>query len=404
MLRFASVARSSSQCASSVSFVYIQSSSTKLSITNSKIMTRRDTVMIRFRQLIRFRRILISTIILVIVMTVIFTQVSIENTHNDRHSTEPIEIVPTNRTKHLDKPQFICAEDIMTNNLKFNLSGDDLLVSLHIQKTGGTTFEKHLVMDLKLDLPCSCANYKRRCDCKRPHHGKVSTFPGSTWLVSRFSTGWICGLHPDWSQLQACLAGLKRLYLVTWLRHPVHRVISEFRHVQRGATWSNARSYCERFNTQSCHAANENWSGVDLDEFLDCPSNMALNRQTRMLADYSDIDCKYSSQSMIESNRLMLESAKRNLANMAFFGLCEHQRASQLVFERTLGLKFLREFGQSRDNKTANYVRLLPDRLTNKILSRNQLDLELYQYATQLFRQRCLTFSNSSLCRAITAY
>lgn len=26
-----------------------------------------------------------------------------------------------------------------------------------------------------------------------------------SWLFSRFSTGWICGLHADWTELTACV-------------------------------------------------------------------------------------------------------------------------------------------------------------------------------------------------------
>lgn len=29
----------------------------------------------------------------------------------------------------------------------------------------------------------------------------------------------------------------------------------------------------------------DNWEGVELDEFINCDSNLAANRQTRMLAD-----------------------------------------------------------------------------------------------------------------------
>ena len=35
-----------------------------------------------------------------------------------------------------------------------------------------------------------------------------------------------------------------RYYYITYLRDPVHRFLSEFRHVRRGATWRNARLFC----------------------------------------------------------------------------------------------------------------------------------------------------------------
>ena len=43
----------------------------------------------------------------------------------------------------------------------------DVIVFLHIQKTGGTTFGRKLVENLKLEVPCHCYNkkIKKRCDC-----------------------------------------------------------------------------------------------------------------------------------------------------------------------------------------------------------------------------------------------
>ena len=59
----------------------------------------------------------------------------------------------------------------------------------------------------------------------------------------------------------------------------------------------------------------ENWIDVTLDEFADCESNLASNRQTRMMADLALVNCyNKSSMPLQERNKLMLASAKRNLA------------------------------------------------------------------------------------------
>ena len=69
--------------------------------------------------------------------------------------------------------------------------------------------------------------------------------PG-TWIFSRYSTGWLCGLHADWTELKDCVADKmnevygerKRNFIyITNLRQPVQRFLSEWKHVQRGATW-----------------------------------------------------------------------------------------------------------------------------------------------------------------------
>lgn len=76
----------------------------------------------------------------------------------------------------------------------------------------------------------------------------------------------------------------------------------------------------------------ENWSGVSLDEYADCNSNLAANRQTRMLTDLALVGC-YNKSAMppIERDRVMLASAKRNLAAMSYFGLTEYQKVSLLL-------------------------------------------------------------------------
>jgi len=95
---------------------------------------------------------------------------------------------------------------------------------------------------------------------------------------------------------------------------------------------------------------------VELDEFLACPFNMAFNRyapkvqlpteiqdfrQTRMLADLTLVRC-YDASSMEPGKRdkIMLESAKSNLRSMAFFGIKERMKESQVMFEKLFNLRF----------------------------------------------------------------
>ena len=84
-------------------------------------------------------------------------------------------------------------ESTLDRDYDFDVKGEDVLVFLHIQKTGGTTFGRHLVKNLDIDTPCKCSRGRKRCDCSGARHGHI-------WLFSRFSTGWSCGLHADWQQ------------------------------------------------------------------------------------------------------------------------------------------------------------------------------------------------------------
>ncbi|KAK2147524.1 hypothetical protein LSH36_548g00027 [Paralvinella palmiformis] len=76
-------------------------------------------------------------------------------------------------------------------------SEPDVLVFLHIQKTGGTTFERHLVSNLDSPTRCKCRQHRKKCDCRNVNN--------KVWTVNRHSTGWRCGLHADWTELTQCV-------------------------------------------------------------------------------------------------------------------------------------------------------------------------------------------------------
>ncbi|XP_014669461.1 PREDICTED: heparan-sulfate 6-O-sulfotransferase 3-like [Priapulus caudatus] len=281
------------------------------------------------------------------------------------------------------------------NDFKFAMNSTDVLVFLHIQKTGGTEFGKHLVKDLVLERPCFCPKGQKVCDCFRPNSDDKS------WLFSRFSTGWRCGLHAGWTELTSCVDDVmnklehssehRRYFYVTMLREPVLRYISEFRHVQRGATWAGATLRCNGHSPTAeelppCYAT-DTWQNVTLDAFLACESNLAANRQTRMLADLRRVDC-YDASSMPAERRdaEMLASARRNLRDLAFFALVEHQELSQFLFEQTFALRFRQSFQPADSSRSSNTQ--LTEEQRHLVGERNRLDVQLYRYAEELFFER----------------
>ncbi|CDQ69269.1 unnamed protein product [Oncorhynchus mykiss] len=295
-------------------------------------------------------------------------------------------------------PRFNFTTSDLSRLVDFNIKGDDVIVFLHIQKTGGTTFGRHLVRNIKLERPCECHAGQKKCTCYRP--GKRET-----WLFSRFSTGWSCGLHADWTELTNCVPSLMNMreppkkptvpsrnyYYITILRDPVWRYLSEWRHVQRGATWKASLHVCDGRSPTlaelpSCYPGDD-WSGCSLKDFMDCPYNLANNRQVRMLADLSLVGC-YNDSAMSEDERwaVLLESAKRNLRGMAFFGLTEYQRKTQYLFEKTFRLAFIAPFTQLNGTR-ASSVEVAPE-TQQRIRQLNQWDVELYEYARDLFLQR----------------
>lgn len=96
------------------------------------------------------------------------------------------------------KASSLSFDDILNDNSRFDINSHDVIVFLHIQKTGGTSFGRHLVQDLDLQRPCNCQRKHKRCYCFRPTKNE-------NWLFSRYSTGWKCGLHADWTELNNCV-------------------------------------------------------------------------------------------------------------------------------------------------------------------------------------------------------
>lgn len=45
-------------------------------------------------------------------------------------------------------------EEVLNEDFQFDMDAHDVMVFLHIQKTGGTSFGKHLVRDLDLKVKC----------------------------------------------------------------------------------------------------------------------------------------------------------------------------------------------------------------------------------------------------------
>ncbi|KAH3807142.1 hypothetical protein DPMN_135475 [Dreissena polymorpha] len=279
------------------------------------------------------------------------------------------------------------------------LDQEDVLVFLHMQKTGGTTFGHHLVKNLDIESPCQCYKNKKKCDC--------FTSKGTLWLFSRYSTGWLCGLHADWTELKSCVNEAmnrkedqvrnRNYHYITILRDPVKRYLSEWKHVQRGATWKTSKLICKGHSAAGLEVPfcfnGSDWEGVTLDEFINCKSNLAKNRQTRMLADLTEVNCyNTSSMSSEERDQLMLKSAKKNLLRMAYFGLTEFQLRTQKLFEYTFDIKFKTPFTQLAI--TRSDLTNITLQQQERILAQNSLDIDLYQYAKDLFLQRVRKMRN----------
>ncbi len=305
--------------------------------------------------------------------------------------------------------------------ITFDPHGNDTLVFLHIQKTGGTQFSTHLVT-LKKHGVRLCVNpesdkHQRAAPTKKdysycPRSWRLHN-SADPWLVSGKTVGWVCGVHAFYTEFKYCLeAGSSRaaargvdtrrnFHYITLLRHPVLRYISEYLHVQRGAKWSNRHECGGKEVTDAemppCYPGyydGEAWTNVSLVDFYSCTSNWANNRQTMMVADLESVGCFTQTAHPPETiQKTILESAKRNLAHrFPFFALTEYMNESVLLFERTFGMQFGQKLVQRSlsDIHSAPLLHSLWDSrdLFDKIARANSLDMQLYEYALQLFSAR----------------
>lgn len=306
------------------------------------------------------------------------------------------------------------------SSLQINLSsGNDILVYIHIQKTGGSHFLSHLVSATNGSRPlCYKPNpeLKRKLKKKRdivfcpisPSVGVIDQVP-EMWLVSEKTYGWVCGLHAFLMEMKQCVGPFlqhthgdkqRNFHYISLVRHPVVRYISEFLHVQRGATWSYSH-VCGGIALgeavkKPCYPGYYKgmmWSNVTLDNFMSCSSNWANNRQTLMLADLESVDCLADTTiKRDELEKRLLESAKSNLEKLEFFGVSEYMVESGELFKHHFSVGLANPPKQKKLpflHSSPLLYRVWKDtHLYRQIVHINRLDMELYHFALELFDRR----------------
>jgi hypothetical protein len=152
---------------------------------------------------------------------------------------------------------------------------------------------------------------------------------------------------------------------ITLLRQPVERVISIYRYIRRDTRHPLHATVCDE--------------GMTLADFMDSDvaQREAVNGQTKQLAGRE--------QNHRDEN--MLKSAKRNLETFAAVGLTERFDESLVLFRRRLRWKVPLYRSKNVAPDVARVKRPVTE-IEACVEERNRLDIELYNFARDLFDRR----------------
>ena len=222
----------------------------------------------------------------------------------------------------------------------------------------------------------------------------------NNWFFSASTFVFYCGLHADYTTLMACLNRakkenmfLKNFYFLTFLREPIERFVSEWFHiVYNGDEWSKfSKNYCNQETIMKKCFPTRKSDSISLNEFIECENNMASNRQTRMLANYflnGQFECSLFDK---KNKKKLLDNAKLALLKLAYFGLTEFEVQSEYLLEKMINneLKFTERLNlRVHKSEGSTILNTLNQTTIDRIKMLNDLDLELYEFARQIFFQR----------------
>lgn len=217
------------------------------------------------------------------------------------------------------------------------------ILFLHIPKTGGTAVKKALKNEFKpkeLQLIYGFENFKTG----------VREFAVNNKKLAIGHFGW----EPEMEDL------FKSAFKITFLRHPVARVISHYWHFQR-----------------SEQQKDRHLVGMSFEDFLETP--FAQNWQTKRLGgglyntNLSDAECFEEALVNVESR-------------FDFVGITEEMTKSASVLSTSLSLK-LGPVKRKNVNPEKGKEQEMVEKYTEVILAKNQYDLRLYEVGVKRLGQ-----------------
>jgi hypothetical protein len=232
------------------------------------------------------------------------------------------------------------------------------IIFIHIPKTAGTAFSYYL-----------------KSNCGAPDR-IVEAFYGDYSIYEGVENASLILGHTIYREMAA---RFPQASFVTWLRHPLKRVVSQYK------SWHNPNNLHEHWKSNSRRGfehiyftQNASFEEFALSEDI-CLLNNIVNVQTGVL----------SSLGKPHHRSRVLESAKENLERrFRFFGIVEEFDASIQLFRSEFDWKAEFKDLEISANRSKRQEIRPSDRAIARIMQRNDLDMELYEFACTLLNRR----------------
>ena len=232
------------------------------------------------------------------------------------------------------------------------------IIFIHIPKTAGTAFSYYL-----------------KSNCGAPDR-IVEAFYGDYSIYDSVENASLILGHTIYREMAARFPAAS---FVTWLRHPLKRVISQYK------SWHNPNNLHEHWKSNSLRDFEHIYftQNASFEEF-------ALSDNLRLLNNIVNVQTGVlSSLGSPHHRRRILESAKENLErNFRFFGIVEQFDASIELFQSEFDWKAEFQDLEISANRSKQQEIQPSDRAIGRVMQRNDLDMELYEFACELLNHR----------------